>query len=151
MSIFADDKVHVAGILMSGSSGFVKEYRLPLDIGFLLTNSWWIFAACRNLACNYSILHWGRMRHNDICNNYQISGITPVYSTACSSLQQRKHKGSAFLAHCAWESSESPHKGPVMWKMFLCDDVIMRLDIVYAKVDFNSMFWCCVMIKDADT
>ena len=58
----------------------------------------------------------------------QIAIPTSVYSTDYSSADQRKHQSSASLAFV-----NSPHKWPVMRKMFPFDDVIMKimLDIIH--------------------
>ena len=56
----------------------------------------------------------------------QITCVT-VCSTVCSGVDQRKHQSPVLLAFVRgihwW--SDSPHKGPVTWKMFPFDDVIM--------------------------
>ena len=58
----------------------------------------------------------------------QITSFLIVCSTVCSGTDQRKHQSSASLAF-VWgihqSLVDSPHKGPVMWKMFPFDDVIM--------------------------
>ena len=58
----------------------------------------------------------------------QITGVSIVYSTVCSSADQRKHQNSASLAFVRgihrWPVNSS-HKGPVKLKMFPFDDVIM--------------------------
>ena len=63
----------------------------------------------------------------------QITSLTIVYSTVYSGANQRKHQSSASLAFVRgihlWPMN-SPYKGPVTRKMFIFDDVIMRL-------------WCC--------
>ena len=50
----------------------------------------------------------------------QITSLTIVYSTVYSGADQRKHQSSASLAFV-----RELHKGPVTWKMFPFDDVIM--------------------------
>ena len=59
----------------------------------------------------------------------QITSLTIVYSTVYTGANQRKHQSSASLAFVRgihrWPLSY-PHKGPVIWKMFPFDDVIMR-------------------------
>ena len=59
----------------------------------------------------------------------QITGISIVYSTVCSGVDQRKHQSSMSLAFVRgihqWLVN-SPHKGPVTWKMFPFDDNIME-------------------------
>ena len=58
----------------------------------------------------------------------QITGVTIVYSAAYLGADQRKHQSSASLAFVRgihhWPV-KSPHKGPVTWKKFPLDDVIM--------------------------
>ena len=60
----------------------------------------------------------------------QITSVSIVYSIVCSGADQRKHQSSALLAFVQgihrWLVN-SPHKWPVMWKMFPFDDVIMTL------------------------
>ena len=59
----------------------------------------------------------------------QITSLTIVYSTVYSSAGQRKHEASASLAF-VWgihrSPVNSPHKGPIMRKIFSFDDVIMH-------------------------
>ena len=58
----------------------------------------------------------------------QITSLTIVYSIIYSEADQRKHQSSVSLA-IVWgihrQPVNSPHKWPVMWKMFAFDDVIM--------------------------
>ena len=59
----------------------------------------------------------------------QITSLTIVYSTVYSGADQRKHQNSASLAFARVIHRgpvTSPHKGPVTWKMFPFDDVIMN-------------------------
>ena len=58
----------------------------------------------------------------------QITSITVVYSTFYSGAGQRKHQSSTPLAFVQWIHRwpvNSPHKWPVTWKVFPCDDAIM--------------------------
>ena len=58
----------------------------------------------------------------------QITSLTIVYSTVYSGTDQRKHQSSASLAFVRGihrRPVNSPHKGPVMRKMFPSDDIIM--------------------------
>ena len=59
---------------------------------------------------------------------YQITGVSIVYSTVCSGAEQGRHQSSTSLAFVRgihrWPVN-SPHKGPVTWKIFPFDDVIM--------------------------
>ena len=59
----------------------------------------------------------------------QITSLTIVYSIVYSDADQRKHQSSASLAFVRgihWGPVNSPHKRPVMRKMFPFDDVIME-------------------------
>ena len=62
----------------------------------------------------------------------QITSLTIVCSTVSSDPDQRKHQSSVTLAF-VWGMHQwlvnSPHKWPVMRKMFQFDDVIMELKI----------------------
>ena len=58
----------------------------------------------------------------------QITSLTIVYSLVYSGTDQRKHQSSASLAFVRGihrGPMNSPHKGPVTWKMLPFDDVIM--------------------------
>ena len=58
----------------------------------------------------------------------QFTSLTVVYLIAYSNADQRKHQSSASLAFVRGiqrSPVNSPHKGPVTWKMFPFDDVIM--------------------------
>ena len=60
----------------------------------------------------------------------QITSISIVCSAFCSGEHQRKHQSSAPLAFVRGIHQwlvDSPHKGPVTWKMFPFDDVILYL------------------------
>ena len=62
-------------------------------------------------------------------NASQITEVSMVCSAVCSGADQRNHQSSASLAFVRgihrWPVS-FPHKGPVIWKMFPFDDVIMK-------------------------
>ena len=53
----------------------------------------------------------------------QMTGVSIVYLTVCSSADRGKHQSSASLAFV--QGINSPHKGPVTRKMFPFDDAIM--------------------------
>ena len=58
----------------------------------------------------------------------QITRVSTVCPTVCPSADQRKPQSSAslvFVWEIHWWSVDSPHKGPVIRKMFPFDDVIM--------------------------
>ena len=65
----------------------------------------------------------------------QITNLTIVYSSVYSGADQRKHQSSAALAFVRgihrWPMN-SPHKGPVMRKMFIFDD--QRAESALAQV-----------------
>ena len=67
----------------------------------------------------------------------QITSFPIVYLTVYSSVDQRKHQSSALLAFVQgiqrWLVN-SPHKGPVMQKIFPFDDIIMRIDIQHSTL-----------------
>ena len=60
----------------------------------------------------------------------QITSISTVCSTVSSDADQRKHQSSASLAF-VWRIHRwpvnSPHKRPVMWKIFPFDEIIMMV------------------------
>ena len=59
----------------------------------------------------------------------QITSVSFVYSTVCSDADQRKYQSSTSLAFVRGIHPlpmNSPHKGPVMRKIFPFDDVIMK-------------------------
>ena len=71
------------------------------------------------------------IHHSDIMMGAMASQITSLaigYSTVYSGEDQRKHQSSASLAFVwgihRWPVN-SPHKGPVTWKIFSFNDVIM--------------------------
>ena len=82
----------------------------------------------------------------------QITSFTSVYSSVYSGADQRKHQSSASLAFVRgihqWPVN-SPHKGPVTWKMFpFYDVIIVRSDVFvwhlkhywyHLMVSFNSL------------
>ena len=77
-----------------------------------------------------------------ICHHYsdvkisamasQITGVSIAYLTVCSGPNQIKYQSSASLAFMMgvhrWPMN-SPHKGPVTWKMLPLDDVILIIGI----------------------
>ena len=77
------------------------------------------------------------IRYSDIIMGmvaYQITSLMNVYSTVYSDTDQRKDQSSASLAFLRGSHRgpvNSPHKGPVTWKMFPFDDVIMNPLLLY--------------------
>ena len=76
-----------------------------------------------------SSLQWYISHYNDVIMSVMESSLSIVYSTVCSGADQRKHHSSTSLAFVRgihrWPVN-SPHNGPVAWKMFPFDDVIMH-------------------------
>ena len=66
----------------------------------------------------------------------QITGVSMVYSTHYSDADPRKHQSSASLAFVRgihrWPVN-SLHKGPVMWKIFSLDEVIMGCQMLVKR------------------
>ena len=76
----------------------------------------------------------------------QITKVTIVYSTLYSDADQRKHQSSASLAFVRRihrRPVKSPHKWPVMRKMFPFDDVIMFNAVQSdTRVVYDRTSWC---------
>ena len=71
----------------------------------------------------------------------QITSVSSVYSTVFSDADKRKHQSSVsldFVRVIHWWLVNSPHKGPIMRKMFLFYDVIMKLTIIGSDNGFSS-------------
>ena len=118
---------------------------------------WMILFCCH---CSYVVnffwfhmIYSSSLHYNDIIMSAMVSGITSlmiVYSTVCSSSDQRKHQSSTTLAYVRgihqWLVN-SPHKGSVTRKMFPFDDLIMIQAYFTLKVDFyflNLLSWNCM-------
>ena len=75
----------------------------------------------------------------------QIPILTIVYSIVYSGTDQRKHQSSASLSF-VWGIHRwlvnSPHKGPVMRKMFPFDEVIMHQLVMLASKRFTLHVLC---------
>ena len=71
----------------------------------------------------------------------QITSLTIVYSAVYSGTYQRKHQRSASLTFVMgihrWPVNSS-HKGPVMRKMFLLDDVTMPHKCIFSFLGWNT-------------
>ena len=106
-----------------------------------LTISQWVKQWCAIHQCISlnDLIHWGLVIYvfiNELGPHWhygnvimsvmvsQIPGISIVYSTICSGIDQRKHQSSMSLVMVI-----SPHKGPVTQKMFPFDDIIMFTQI----------------------
>ena len=70
----------------------------------------------------------------------QISDTSIVCSTVCSGADQRKHQSSpslAFVRGIHLSLVDSPHKGPVTWKVFPFGDVIMQISIHQLRLNIS--------------
>ena len=89
----------------------------------------------------------GTITHNNdaimISMAYQITSVSAVYSIVCSGADQRKHQSFTSLAFVRgihrWPLN-SPNKGPLTRKMFLFDDVIMRLSCASTENDIFYLY-----------
>ena len=74
----------------------------------------------------------------------RITSLTIIYSIVYSGADQRKHQSSASLAFVRgihqWPVN-APHKGPVTWKMFSFDDVIIFMWHKLASQGQCDLFW----------
>ena len=82
----------------------------------------------------------------------QITSLTSVYSSVYSGAGQRKHQSSASLAFVRgihWWPVNSPHKGPVTWKMFRFDDIMSQYGITNQQWLNQIMLklWSTVKLK----
>ena len=83
-----------------------------------------------------------------------ITSVTIVYSAVYSGRDQRKHQSSASLAFVLgihrWLVN-SPHKGPVMRKIFPFDGAIMEREayvhLILIRVFFSFSFFFCLVLK----
>ena len=74
-----------------------------------------------------------------------ITSLMIAYLVVYSGADQRKHQCSASLASVRGihrRPVNSPHKGPVTRKMFLFDDVIMKLDDLIWGFVAHFDEWC---------
>ena len=75
---------------------------------------------------NIFSLQWRHSERNGVLNHPRRGCL--ICSTVCSGAEQIKHESFASLAFVRGihrSPVDSPHKGPVTWKMFPIDDVIM--------------------------
>ena len=91
-----------------------------------------------SILARLSCVHANTSPHySDVIMNamgFQITNVSIVSFTVCSGADQRKHQNSvslAFLSGIHQWLANSPHKGPVTWKIFPFDDVI----ILYRSCD----------------
>ena len=83
------------------------------------------------------------MHHCDVIMSAMASQINCVCSSVCSGADQRKHQSSASQASVRgihrWPV-DSPHKGPIMKKMFPFDDVIMECQATKLYRNFQNRY-----------
>ena len=110
---------------------------------------------CKYMMCSLAMTNKGRtsvrlwaQHYNDIIMSVMVSQITSlmiVYSSVYWGADQRKHQSSmslAFVGGIHWWLVNSPHKGPVMRKMFPFDDVIIRKK---PHIMSSSAFYGCLL------
>ena len=90
-----------------------------------------------NIGCHSNChIHYIHVKMSAMAS--QISGLSSVYSTVYSGVDQRKRRSSASLAFVRgihrWLVN-SPHKGSVTGKMFLFHDVIMFSRICFCIIN----------------
>ena len=108
---------------------------------FRVFRSFWNFTGVSTGALPRSLSnHYDDVIKNTIAS--QITSLKIVYSIFYSSADQRKHQSSASLAFVRgihrW-SVNSPHKGPVTWKMFPFDDIVMfQKDALILRLDIAA-------------
>ena len=112
---------------------------LILSLVFPKSKWGWCWRKCL-LTWNIRIL----THHSDVIMSgvtSEITGVLIVYSTVFPSADQRKHQSSASLAFVKgihrWEVN-SPHNGPVTWKMLPFCDVIMKISNEYYFTVFRD-------------
>ena len=72
------------------------------------------------------------IHHSDVIISAMASPGAIICSTICSGTDQRKHQSStsqAFVRGIHWWPVDSPHKGPVMWKMLPSDDAMINMAV----------------------
>ena len=118
----------------------VKESTLAVICDASTSSVW---AKIEKIISYLQVPSWGGPTTLHWCHiSYRVSQITSdstVCSTICSGVHQRKHQSFALLALCEGNHQwpvDSPHKGPVAWKRFPCNDIIML-----SWVPYNSWLW----------
>ena len=119
--------LHNIRIALYHYTGYLYERYKAENISLLLSGS----SSHRHNTLWYSCQSFYNHHYNDVRMSmiaFQIAGASIVYSNVCSDVDQRKHQSSVSLAFVRgihrWPVN-SPHKGPVTWKMIPFDDVIM--------------------------
>ena len=95
------------------------------------------------------IYHYSKDKMGEMVS--QITDVSIVCPTVCSGVGQRKHQSPASLAFVKgihrWLVGSS-HKGPITWKMFPSDDVIMWIlcNIIHSQWILKVNFSICISI-----
>ena len=109
----------------------MTNFVTPMETWWGSNRSWWFFsfAWLIMIGFGYSFIykfdHYGDVTMGAIAS--QITSLTSVYSAVTSDADQRKHQSSASLAFVRRIHRgpvNSPHKWPVLRKMFPFDDVL---------------------------
>ena len=94
--------------------------------------------------CLYNVMYF---QYTSLSMASQITGVSIVCATVCSGAYQGKYQCATSLASVRGSHRwpvDSPHKGPVTWKIFLFDDVIMILwNIIIFKWISNKKTMVC--------
>ena len=84
--------------------------------------------ACSHQAPSHGLNQYWAFHYIMSMVAFQIAGFSIVCSSICSGTDQRNHQSSASLAFVRRihrSPADSLHKGPVMWKMFPFDNIII--------------------------
>ena len=120
-------------------TGWVPIYsltslQLPLVVESIIERTWKVtnIYCCNICGLQTHCSHFAGSHYSDVVMSTMASQITSVLivcSTICPGIDKKIHKSSAslvFLRGIHWWPVDSPHKGPVTWKMFPpFDDITM--------------------------
>ena len=97
-------------------------------------NRQWTIRCSGSFSLKYTMPVWDRHYYDVIMSGMasQIAGVSIVYLTFCSAVDEKKYQSSASMAFVRgihrWPVN-SPHIGPVTRKMFPFDNVIISLSV----------------------
>ena len=139
--VLKSESRHNANFVITGSTGGCHNHNLQCY--HWLTK----LALCMTILtfqwCTGALI----IHYNDVIMSVmasQITSLTIVYSGVYSGADQRKHQSSTSLAFVRgihrWPVN-SPHKGPVMQKMFTFDDVIMVTWLYPRPMELEGVYW----------
>ena len=140
----------------SGNPGFIQNFKLNVNYFGYVFSYHATLIGMNDMMCLTNSSWYGKLFHvrydaimlEHYCDVImgvtasQITSLTTVYSTVNLGADQRKQQNFASLAF--WRGIHrwpvnSPHKGPVTWKLFPFDDVIMSwADLAAGDLDFVS-------------